>query len=142
MPAAESSAPRSNSCPCSAFQQQLLKTNDYWQHAFGGGYGGAAQLVVNDLRALSLMCERGVGITVLPCHMCEAQLARGTLVAVHEPETAPTNTLFIAWRVGALVDGSPARRLRDAVAAAGAWLRITTHATPVNRRNNSSPLPR
>ncbi len=49
-----------------------------------------------DLRAVLAATVAGAGVSVLPTYLCRGQLAAGTLVALHEPETAPINTFYLA----------------------------------------------
>jgi DNA-binding transcriptional LysR family regulator len=42
----------------------------------------------------------GAGVSVLPVYLCRAHLAAGTLIALHEPETTPINTFYLAVPAG------------------------------------------
>jgi len=63
----------------------------------------------------------GVGISVLPRYLCEAELGDGRLVALLDPDDAPINTLYLAMRAG--TENQPHIELACAVlrARAATW---------------------
>ncbi len=88
---------------------------------FGTRPPGPAAVVVADLRAVLAATVAGAGVTVLPRYLCAADLASGALVAVHEPEVPPINTLFLATRAGVEDEPGVAAVRRQLLAQARHW---------------------
>lgn len=86
--------------PLLAYAEELPLVRQYWLEVFDSEPTVLAAVVADSLPALSELAERGLGITVLPRHVCEEQLASGRLVRMVEPRVAPTNELWLAWGAG------------------------------------------
>ncbi|MDM4762325.1 LysR family transcriptional regulator [Galbitalea sp. SE-J8] len=97
--------------PVIAYAGNLPIVRRYWRSVFGRR-PDALQLsaVVPDLRGIRVALLGGAGMSVLPHYLVEADLARGDLVALHRPEVAPLNTVFLATRAGE-TPSAPARAL-------------------------------
>ena len=91
--------------PLVAYAEELPIVRRYWRLVFGTRPPGPAAVVVADLRAVLAATVAGAGVTVLPRYLCASALNAGTLVALHEPEIPPINTLFLATR--AAVEDEP-----------------------------------
>lgn len=86
--------------PLLAYAEELPLVRMYWQQVFGTEPEVLAAVVADSLPALAALAERGIGITVLPRHVCEEQLATGQLVRLFEPRLPPTSDLWLAWNSG------------------------------------------
>jgi DNA-binding transcriptional LysR family regulator len=86
--------------PLVSYAEDLPVIRRYWRSVYGRLPAGTAAVVVPDLRAVLAATVAGAGISVLPGYLCGPHLADGTLVALHEPETAPINTFYLATRAG------------------------------------------
>lgn len=96
--------------PLLAYAEELPLVRPFWQEVFGVEPDVLAAVVADSLPALAALAERGLGVTVLPRHVCEEQLATGRLVQLIQPREPPSSELYLAW-------GSGSRR-SPAVAAA------------------------
>ena len=86
--------------PLLAYAEELPLIRGYWQDVFGVEPNVLAAVVADSLPALAALAERGLGITVLPRHVCEEQLGSGRLVRLVEPKVPPTSDLYLAWGAG------------------------------------------
>lgn len=86
--------------PLLAYAEELPLVRMYWQQVFDTEPEVLAAVVADSLPALAALAERGIGITVLPRHVCEEQLATGRLVRLHEPKVPPAADLWLAWNSG------------------------------------------
>src|SRR5262249_33990717 len=77
--------------PLVAYGEDLPIIRRYWRSVFGTPPSVSAAVVVPDLRAVLVSTVWGVGVTVLPRYLCEAELAAGDVVQLLEPEVAPIN---------------------------------------------------
>ena len=100
--------------PLLAYAEELPLIRTYWHEVFDCEPHGLAAVVADSLPALAALAERGLGVTVLPRHVCEDLLATGRLVRLVEPRVPPTSELWLAW-----VSGS-----RRSAAVAAAYDRI------------------
>ena len=82
----------------------------WWRASFGAGAapGGVKVAEVACLDEMLSLCEQGAGLAVLPDYLLAESLAAGRLRVI-QPETArypkqrpARNTLFLAWRSGAV----------------------------------------
>jgi DNA-binding transcriptional LysR family regulator len=86
--------------PLLAYAEELPLVRGYWQEVFDTEPNVLASVVADSLPALAALAERGLGITVLPRHVCEDQLATGRLVRLVDPRVPPTADLWLAWSSG------------------------------------------
>lgn len=86
--------------PMLAYAEELPLIRRYWQEVFDTEPNVLAAVVADTLPALAALAERGLGITVLPRHVCEEQLASGRLVRLVDPRVPPTSDLWLAWTSG------------------------------------------
>jgi DNA-binding transcriptional LysR family regulator len=87
--------------PLVTYAENLPIVRRYWQTIFSQRPTRDAALVVANLHAVLAAVRAGAGISVLPSYLCATDLDAGRLVAVHNPPTAPLNTLYLASRAGA-----------------------------------------
>ncbi|MFJ6988207.1 MULTISPECIES: LysR family transcriptional regulator [unclassified Streptomyces] len=87
--------------PLVTYAEDLPIARRYWRHVFGRRLSGSAALTVPDLRGVLAAVVAGAGFSVLPRYLCAGELASGALVALHEPEDPPINTVFLVQRPGA-----------------------------------------
>ncbi len=107
--------------PLVAYAEELPIIRRYWRTVFGARPAGPAAVVVSDLRAVLSATVDGAGVTVLPRYLCAAALSSGALVAVHDPEVPPINTLFLATRAGVEDEPGVAAARRQLLASARDW---------------------
>jgi len=86
--------------PLLAVAEELPLVRAYWQEVFGTDPHVLASVVADSLPALAGLAERGLGITVLPRHVCDDQLATGRLVQLVQPRVPPISELWLAWNSG------------------------------------------
>ncbi|MEO6867912.1 MAG: LysR family transcriptional regulator [Gaiellales bacterium] len=86
--------------PLLAYAEELPLIRQYWQEVFDTEPDVLAAVVADSLPALAALAERGLGITVLPRHVVEAQLSTGRLVRLIAPRVAPASDLWLAWASG------------------------------------------
>jgi DNA-binding transcriptional LysR family regulator len=107
--------------PLVAYAEDLPIVRRYWRAVFGTRPPASAAVVVADLRAVLAATVAGAGVTVLPRYLCADALASGGLVALHEPEIPPINTLFLAARAGVEDEPGVAAVRRHLLADARGW---------------------
>ncbi|MFC4585169.1 LysR family transcriptional regulator [Sphaerisporangium corydalis] len=107
--------------PLVACAEDLPVIRGYWRTVFGARPAGGAAVVVPDLRAVLSATLAGAGVTVLPHHVCAAELAAGDLVALLRPEVPPAATLFLVTRAGAAALPHLAAVHETLLAAAPSW---------------------
>jgi DNA-binding transcriptional LysR family regulator len=107
--------------PLVAYAEELPIVRRYWRAVFGTRPSAPAAVVVADLRAVLAATVAGAGVTVLPRYLCADALASEALVALHEPEIAPINTLFLAGRAGVEDEPGVAAVRRHLLADARRW---------------------
>lgn len=83
--------------PWIAYGEGLPIIRRYCRSAFRREPRQSAAITVPDLRGVAQAAAAGAGITVLPKYLCREMLESGRLVALHQPPTPPSNTLYIAW---------------------------------------------
>jgi DNA-binding transcriptional LysR family regulator len=86
--------------PLLAYAEELPLLRTFWQQVFDTEPQSLASVVADSLPALAALAERGLGITVLPRHVCEFQLATGRLVQLVQPRVPPMSDLYLAWSSG------------------------------------------
>ncbi|MEV0977167.1 LysR family transcriptional regulator [Streptomyces sp. NPDC049915] len=107
--------------PLVSYAEDLPIARRYWRHVFGRRLSCTAAVTVPDLRGVLAAVEAGAGFTVLPRYLCLDQLARGTLVPLHEPDDPPINTGFLVQRPG-VGDNPDVARVREVLLrAARGW---------------------
>lgn len=104
--------------PLVAYGDELPIVRRYWRSVFGQRPDGLHPVaVIPDLRAIRAALVAGAGMSVLPRHLVESELAEGRLVPLHEPELAPLNTLYLVSRTGELDRRDRLRALAEAIVA-------------------------
>lgn len=109
--------PRSlDNVPMLAYAHDVPILRRYWRHVFHQRLERRPALVAPDLRALTAAAVAGAGFTVLPSYLIREELAARALIALHETDDPPINTLYLVRRPGAPVDAVAAveTALRDA----------------------------
>ncbi|MBC7644556.1 MAG: LysR family transcriptional regulator, partial [Thermoleophilia bacterium] len=81
--------------PILAYDESLPLVSDYWRVVFGRAGRRRGGGIANGLRAVLSLAIEGAGITVLPSHVCEEAFARGLVVPLLQPETVPSNQLWL-----------------------------------------------
>lgn len=85
--------------PLVAYAEHLPIVRRYWRSVFDRRPEGLAlAAVIPDLRGIRSAVVAGVGMSVLPRYLVDADLAAGALVQLDEPEVAPLNTVYLATR--------------------------------------------
>ncbi|NEA47815.1 LysR family transcriptional regulator [Streptomyces sp. SID10815] len=74
----------------------------YWASVFDSRPAVAGAVIVPDLRAVLACAAAGAGLAVLPRYLCADALARGEVVALHDPSVPPLRTYFLVVRTGTL----------------------------------------
>jgi DNA-binding transcriptional LysR family regulator len=108
--------------PLLAYAEELPLIRSYWLEVFDTEPHVLASVVADSLPALAVLAERGLGITVLPRHVCEDQLATGRLVRLVDPKVPPASDLWLAWSSGSRRSAAVAaayERIHDVVGSAG-----------------------
>ncbi|MFT4215947.1 MAG: substrate-binding domain-containing protein [Micropruina sp.] len=104
--------------PILSYGPELPIIRRYWRSVFGRRPDGLrTTLIAPDLRTLLRLALDGAGMTVLPDYLVRPRLASGALVALHSPEVAPLNTLFVATRKPSGMPDAAVRAVRDAIVA-------------------------
>ena len=86
--------------PLLAYAEELPLVRQYWEEVFDAVPNELAAVVTDSLPALAMLAERGLGVTVLPRHVCEDALASHRLVQLVQPKVPPASDLYLAWRAG------------------------------------------
>lgn len=104
IPSGSSGADQLADEPVIAFAESLPIVRDYWRQVFGSPWVGSPLTVANSLPVIAGLVEDGVGISVLPRHVCRDAIVRGTMSVLLHPTRPPTNMLHLAWRSGSEVN--------------------------------------
>ncbi|WP_330461201.1 LysR family transcriptional regulator [Streptomyces sp. NBC_00820] len=104
--------------PLVTYAEDVPIARRYWRHVFGARLSCPAAVTVPDLRGVLAAVTAGAGFTVLPRYLCQAELASGALVLLHEPDDPPINTGYLVQRPGR-PDNPDVTRVRDALIDAG-----------------------
>ena len=86
--------------PVLAYDETLPIIRRYWRAVFGAPPPTHAALLVPNLRSVASAAAAGLGVTVLPRYLIADGLQRGSLVALSPAAAGPTNTLWLAARIG------------------------------------------
>ncbi|WP_448811183.1 LysR family transcriptional regulator [Agromyces bauzanensis] len=85
--------------PVVAYAEHLPIVRRYWRSVFDRRPDQLELVaVIPDLRGIRSAVVAGVGMSVLPRYLVDADLASGALVQLDEPEVAPLNTVYLATR--------------------------------------------
>ncbi|RII11879.1 HTH-type transcriptional regulator CysL [Streptomyces sp. YIM 130001] len=93
----------------------------YWAAVFDSRPATSGTVVVPDLRAVLACAVAGAGLAVLPRYLCADALARGDVVALHEPAVPPLRTYFLVVRTGTLAMPHIAKAHEWLLRAASSW---------------------
>ncbi|MEW5353389.1 LysR family transcriptional regulator [Streptomyces sp. 16-176A] len=107
--------------PVVEVHESLPFVSRYWASAFDSRPTAAGAVIVPDLRAVLGCAVAGAGLAVLPRYLCAAALARGDVVALHEPVVPPLRTYFLVVRTGTLAMPHIARAHEWLLRAASRW---------------------
>ncbi|MET9775242.1 LysR family transcriptional regulator [Streptomyces sp. NPDC006367] len=116
-----SPAPDLAHVPVVEVHESLPFVTRYWASVFDTCPTVPGTVVVPDLRAVLACAVAGAGLAVLPRYLCADALARGDVVALHEPAVPPLRTYFLVVRTGALAMPHIARAHEWLLHAAGDW---------------------
>lgn len=102
--------------PVVAYSENLPIVRRYWRTVFERRPDNLrTSWIVPDLRGVRAAILAGAGMSVLPRYLVEEDFASGTLVALHAPEWAPLNTVYLATRTGDLDRNHQLRSLASAI---------------------------
>ncbi|MYR44630.1 LysR family transcriptional regulator [Streptomyces sp. SID5910] len=107
--------------PVVEVHESLPFVSRYWASVFDTCPAAPGTVVVPDLRAVLTCVVSGAGLAVLPRYLCAAALARGDVVALHDPAVPPLRTYFLVVRTGTLAMPHIARAHEWLLRAAGDW---------------------
>lgn len=114
-------APALENLPVVEVHESLPLVSRYWASVFDSRPAASGAVVVPDLRAVLACAVAGAGLAVLPRYLCATALARGDVVALHEPAVPPLRTYVLAVRTGTLAMPHVARAHEWLLGAAAAW---------------------
>ena len=87
------------SIPLVAYAEDLPIIRRYWRSVFEEAPAGPpVAAVIPDLRGIRDAVRAGLGMSVLPSYLVDADVTSGALAALHSPEVPPLNTLYLATR--------------------------------------------
>ncbi|MEU4871744.1 LysR family transcriptional regulator [Streptomyces sp. NPDC021608] len=107
--------------PVVEVHESLPLVTRYWAAVFDARPTASGTVIVPDLRAVLACAVAGAGLAVLPRYLCASALARGDVVALHEPAVPPLRTYVLAVRTGTLAMPHVARAHDLLLGAAAAW---------------------
>ncbi|MFB8772028.1 LysR family transcriptional regulator [Streptomyces broussonetiae] len=107
--------------PVVEVHESLPFVSRYWASVFDSRPSASGTVIVPDLRAVLACASAGAGLAVLPRYLCAAALARGEVVALHEPAVPPLRTYFLVVRTGTLAMPHIARAHEWLQRAAADW---------------------
>jgi DNA-binding transcriptional LysR family regulator len=114
-------APALKNLPVVEVHESLPLVSRYWASVFDSRPTASGAVIVPDLRAVLACAVAGAGLAVLPRYLCAAPLARGDVVAVHEPAVPPLRTYVLVVRTGTLAMPHVARAHDWLLGAAAEW---------------------
>ncbi|MFF8879441.1 LysR family transcriptional regulator [Streptomyces flaveolus] len=115
------SAPDLAHVPVVEVHESLPFVTRYWASIFDTCPAAPGTVVVPGLRAVLTCVIAGAGLAVLPRYLCADALARGDVVALHDPAVPPLRTYFLVVRTGTLALPHIARAHEWLLRAAGDW---------------------
>ncbi len=87
--------------PVVAYAEDLPIVRRYWRSVFGRRPDALeVAAIVPDLRGIRSAVAGGLGMSVLPRYLVDADLAAGRLVLLDHPDVPPLNTIYLALRRG------------------------------------------
>ena len=111
-------SPDLTAIPVLSYGPELPIIRRYWRSVFGHRPNQLnVKIIAPDLRTLVHLARSGAGMTVLPDYLVQPHLDAGELVALHKPEVAPLNTLYVATRQPRDLPDAAIMAVKDAVAA-------------------------
>ncbi|MEU9388554.1 LysR family transcriptional regulator [Streptomyces sp. NPDC048324] len=114
-------APALEDVPVIEVHESLPFVSRYWASVFDSRPAAPGTVIVPDLRAVLACAVAGAGLAVLPRYLCADALARGEIVALHEPAVPPLRTYFLVVRTGTLAMPHIARAHEWLLRAASDW---------------------
>ncbi|MCL6668224.1 LysR family transcriptional regulator [Streptomyces panaciradicis] len=114
-------APALEDVPVIEVHESLPFVSRYWASVFDSRPAAPGTVIVPDLRAVLACAVAGAGLAVLPRYLCTDALARGEIVALHEPAVPPLRTYFLVVRTGTLAMPHIARAHEWLLRAATDW---------------------
>ncbi|MFF4632019.1 LysR family transcriptional regulator [Streptomyces griseorubiginosus] len=114
-------APAFEGVPVIEVHESLPFVSRYWAAVFDSRPAAPGTVIVPDLRAALACAVAGAGLAVLPRYLCASALARGDVVALHEPPVPPLRTYFLVVRTGTLAMPHIARAHEWLLRAAADW---------------------
>jgi DNA-binding transcriptional LysR family regulator len=87
--------------PILAYDDSQPIVRRYWREVFNVSSPKRTAMTVGNLRSVASAAAAGLGVTVLPRYLITDALQRATLVSLFPGAANPTNTLWLASRVGA-----------------------------------------
>jgi DNA-binding transcriptional LysR family regulator len=107
--------------PLVTYAEDLPIARRYWRTVFGKRLTARAAVTVPDLRGVVAAVVAGAGYSVLPRYLCDADLAAGRLVLLHDPAEPPVNTAYLVECPGAAANPDVTRVREHLQRAARAW---------------------
>ncbi|MEV5098988.1 LysR family transcriptional regulator [Streptomyces rochei] len=114
-------APDLEHIPVVEVHESLPFVARYWATVFDARPAASGTVVAADLRAVLACTVAGAGLAVLPRYLCAEALARGEVVALHDPAVPPLRTYFLVVRTGTLAMPHIARAHEWLLRAAADW---------------------
>ncbi|MDN3247341.1 MULTISPECIES: LysR family transcriptional regulator [unclassified Streptomyces] len=114
-------APDLEHVPVVEVHESLPFVARYWASVFDARPAAPGAVVAPDLRAVLACTVAGAGLAVLPRYLCAEALARGEVVALHDPAVPPLRTYFLVVRTGTLAMPHIARAHEWLLRAAADW---------------------
>ncbi|GGY55953.1 MULTISPECIES: LysR family transcriptional regulator [Streptomyces] len=114
-------APDLEHIPVVEVHESLPFVARYWATVFDARPAASGTVVASDLRAVLACTVAGAGLAVLPRYLCAEALARGEVVALHDPAVPPLRTYFLVVRTGTLAMPHIARAHEWLLRAAADW---------------------
>ncbi|MEU6404160.1 LysR family transcriptional regulator [Streptomyces sp. NPDC046985] len=107
--------------PLVEVHESLPFVSRYWASVFECRPTVSGAVIAPDLRAVLACAAAGAGLAVLPRYLCASAVARGDVVALHEPAVPPLRTYFLVVRTGTLALPHVARAHEWLLRASADW---------------------